>query len=52
MGICPECHSRKPALAPRCYNCNTELGYSRSLFATFVHWGAVLFFIWLLGLFF
>ena len=26
MAICPECHSKKPFLAPRCHNCNQHIG--------------------------
>jgi len=26
MAICPECHSQKPFLAPRCHACNYDIG--------------------------
>jgi len=47
MALCPNCHKMdKEFFAPKCWNCNTEVGFweqvSHSLVYTIVTWGTVI----------
>jgi hypothetical protein len=48
MAMCPECFSRKWWLAPRCPECNEEIGFIRQTVTQIIFWSGFAVGIWII----